>query len=51
MEIFAFSNNTLKDESEQKKIPLRVFENHLSAINTYINNDPDFFNLKSRIFL
>ena len=47
MGIFAFRSNTLKDESEQKKIPLRVFEYHLSAINTYIDNDPNFFNLKT----
>lgn len=41
--------NSIKvnSENEKKKIPLRVFECHLSAINTQIKKDKDFFNLKT----
>ena len=38
---------TLNSDDEKKKIPLRVFECHLSAINTQIKKDSSFFNLKT----
>ena len=47
MRLGPLKSNTLKDEEEQKKIPLRVFEYHLSAINTHLDNGANYFNLKS----